>query len=176
MAKPAFKFEIHGLKETMAAFEQLPTLSMKKRIVANALKKSALPIQEAAQANLDTFGVNFSVVGAKLKKSIKISSGLKRSQRGRVDRSRVTEYVGSSHPLAHLFEFGTAERYTKSGAYRGYIPPMPFLRQAWDSKKKIALDRIGEEMWRALEKAAKLLNKKAQRGTLTSKQRAGLMK
>ena len=174
MAKPAFKFEIHGLKETMAAFEQLPTLSMKKRIVANALKKSALPIQEAAQANLDTFGVNFSVVGAKLKKSIKISSGLKRSQRGRVDRSRVTEYVGSSHPLAHLFEFGTAERYTKSGAYRGYIPPNPFMRQAWDSKKNISLSLLREELWKALEKAAKMLAKKAAKGTLTAGQKRSL--
>ena len=88
----------------------------------------------------------------------------------------MTVYVGSSHPLSHLFEFGTTERYTKSGAYRGYIPPNPFMRQAWDSKKKIALSRLKEELWRALEKAAKLLNKKAQRGTLTSKQRAGLMK
>jgi len=31
-------------------------------------------------------------------------------------------------------------------------------------------------MWKAILKSAKLLNKKAQRGTLTSKQRAGLMK
>ena len=83
-------------------------------------------------------------------------------------------YVGSSHPLSHLFEFGTAERYTKSGAYRGYIPPMPFMRQAWDSKKKIALDRIGEELWKALEKAAKLLSKKAAKGTLTAGQKRGL--
>ena len=107
---------------------------------------------------------------------MKVSTSLKKSQRGKQDRSRVTVYVGSSHPLSHLFEFGTAERYTKSGAYRGYIPPNPFMRQAWDSKKNISLSRLKEELWRALEKAAKLLAKKAVKGTLTAKQRIGLMK
>jgi very-short-patch-repair endonuclease len=77
---------------------------------------------------------------------------------------------------SHLFEFGTAERYKKSGAYTGYIPPMPFMREAWDSKKKVSLDILKEELWKALEKAAKLLAKKAARGTLTKKQIAGLSK
>jgi len=156
----------------MAALEQLPTLSMKKTVVRNALKKASLPIKEAAQANAQSLPMR----AAKLADSIKIGTSVKKSQRGRVDRSRVTVYVGSSHPLAHLFEFGTAERFTKTGAYRGYIPPMPFMRTAFDSQKKVSLGLLKEELWRALEKAAKLLNKKAKRGTLTSKQRAGLMK
>ena len=172
MAKPAFKFELHGLKELMDAMEQLPTMSMKKGVVRNALKKAALPVKEAAQANAQSLPMR----AAKLAESIKIGTSVKKSQRGRVDRSRVTVYVGSSHPLAHLFEFGTAERFTKTGAARGYIPPMPFLRQAWDSNKKIALDRIGEELWKALEKSAKLLSKKAAKGTLTAGQKRGLMK
>ena len=172
MAQPAFKFELVGLKELMDAMEQLPTMSMKKGVVRNALKKAALPVKEAAKANAQSLPFdNKAIVD-----SIKVGTSLKKSQRGRQDRSRVTVYVGSSHPLAHLFEFGTAERFTKTGAARGYIPPMPFLRQAWDPNKKIALDRIGEEMWKAIEKSAKLLAKKAAKGTLTKGQRAGLMK
>ncbi len=170
MAQPAFKFKIHGLKETMAALEQLPTVSMKKTVVRNALKKAALPIKEAAQANAQTLPMR----AERLAESIKVGTSLKKSQRGRVDRSRVTVYVGSSHPFSHLFEFGTAERFTKSGAYRGFIPPMPFMRQAWDSNKKVALNRLREELWKALEKAAKMLAKKAQKGTLTAGQRRGL--
>jgi len=170
MAQPAFKFEIVGLKECMDALSELPTMSMKKGVVRNALKKAALPVKEAAKANAQSLPMR----AAKLAESIKVGTSVKKSQRGRVDRSRVTVYVGSSHPLAHLFEFGTAERFTKSGAARGYIPPMPFLRQAWDSNKKIALSRLKEELWRALEKSAKLLNKKAQRGTLTAGQKRGL--
>ena len=172
MATPAFKFELVGLKELMDAMEQLPTMSMKKGVVRNALKKAALPVKEAAKANAQSLPFdNKAIVD-----SIKVGTSLKKSQRGRQDRSRVTVYVGSSHPLSHLFEFGTAERFTKTGAARGHISPHPFLRTAWDANKKIALGRIGEEMWKAILKSAKLLNKKAQRGTLTSKQRAGLMK
>ena len=172
MAQPAFKFELVGLKELMDAMEQLPTMSMKKGVVRNALKKAALPVKEAAKANAQSLPFdNKAIVD-----SIKVGTSLKKSQRGRQDRSRVTVYVGSSHPLSHLFEFGTAERFTKTGAARGHISPHPFLRTAWDANKKIALGRIGEEMWKAILKSAKLLNKKAQRGTLTSKQRAGLMK
>ena len=172
MAQPAFKFEIVGLKECMDALSELPTMSMKKGVVRNALKKASLPIKEAAKANAQSLPFdNKAIVD-----SIKVGTSLKKSQRGRQDRSRVTVYVGSSHPLAHLFEFGTAERFTKSGAARGHISPHPFMRTAWDANKKIALGRIGEEMWKAIEKSARLLAKKAAKGTLTKGQRAGLMK
>jgi HK97 gp10 family phage protein len=172
MAQPVFKFELHGLKEIMEAMDQLPTLSMKKTTVRNALKKAAVPIKDKAQTNAQ--GLPFD--SKSIAQSIKIGTTLKRSQRGRQDRSRVTAYVGSSHPLAHLFEFGTAERYTKKGAYRGYIPPMPFLREAWDSQKRVSLELLKDELWKALQKSARLLARKAERGTLTAKQRAGLMK
>ena len=172
MAKPAFKFELHGMKELMDALSELPTMSMKKGVVRNALKKAALPVKEAAKANAQSLPFdNKAIVD-----SIKVGTSLKKSQRGRQDRSRVTVYVGSSHPLSHLFEFGTAERFTKTGAARGHISPHPFMRTAWDANKKIALGRIGEEMWKALEKSAKLLSKKAAKGTLTAGQKRGLMK
>jgi len=172
MAKPAFKFELHGMKELMDAMDELPTMSMKKGVVRNALKKAALPIKEAAKANAQSLPFdNKAIVD-----SIKVGTSLKKSQRGRQDRSRVTVYVGSSHPLSPLFEWGTSERFTKTGAARGHISPHPFMRTAWDANKKIALERIGEEMWKAILKSAKLLSKKAQRGTLTAGQKRGLMK
>ena len=172
MAKPAFKFELHGMKELMDAMEQLPTMSMKRGVVRSALKKAALPVKEAAKANAQSLPFdNKAIVD-----SIKVGTSLKKSQRGRQDRSRVTVYVGSSHPLSPLFEWGTSERFTKSGAARGHISPHPFMRTAWDANKKIALGRIGEEMWKAIEKSAKLLAKKAAKGTLTKGQRAGLRK
>ena len=173
MPQPAFKFEIHGLKETMDALDQLPTLSMKRGVVRNALKKAAIPIKDRAKENAQ--GIKIDNPGV-IAESIKVGTSLKKSQRGRAERDRVTVYVGSNSNLAHLFEFGTAERYKKSGAYTGYIPPMPFMREAWDSQKKVSLDILKEELWKALEKAAKLLAKKAAKGTLTAKQRAGLMK
>jgi len=172
MANKAFNFELHGMKELMDAMEQLPTMSMKKTVVRNALKKAALPIKEAAKANAQSLPFDSKSIA----ESIKIGTSVKKSQRGRQDRSRVTVYCGSSHPLSHLFEFGTAERFTKTGAARGHISPHPFLRTAWDANKKIALGRIGEEMWKAILKSARLLAKKSAKGTLTAGQKRGLMK
>jgi len=51
MANKAFNFELHGMKELMDALSELPTMSMKKGVVRNALKKAALPVKEAAKAN-----------------------------------------------------------------------------------------------------------------------------
>ena len=172
MAQPAFKYELHGLKELMKAMEQLPTVAMKKTVVRNALKKASLPVKVAAKANAAALPIK----SGEIAESIKIGTSVKKSQRGRADRTRVTTYVGSSHNLAHLFEFGTAARYNKKGAYRGYITPMPFLRQAWDANKKVSLRLLREELWKALQKSARMLAKKSMKGTLTTKQRAGLLR
>ena len=173
MSNKAFTFKITGLQECMNALEQLPTVSMKRGVVRNALKKAAIPIKDRAKENAQ--GIKIENPGV-IAESVKIGTSLKKSQRGRTERDRVTVYVGSSHPLAHIFEWGTTERKKESGAKTGYIPPMPFMREAWDSKKKVSLDILKEELWKALEKAAKLLYKKALKGTLTKGQQAGLLK
>ena len=102
MAKPAFKFELHGMKELMDALSELPTMSMKKGVVRSALKKAALPVKEAAKANAQSLPFDSKSIA----ESIKIGTSVKKSQRGRQDRSRVTVYVGSSHPLC-IFGSGT---------------------------------------------------------------------
>ena len=170
MAQPSFKFELHGVKETMAALEQLPTLSMKKTVVRNALKKAAIPIRDAAKIKAGSIKYDAD----NIVKSIHVDTKLTRKQRR--DRSRVTVYVGPSHPLAHLFEFGTAQRFTKTGARRGYITATPFLRQAWDEKKMVALETLKKELWEQIKKAARRLAKRAEKGKLTKTQIAGLSK
>jgi HK97 gp10 family phage protein len=171
MAQPAFKFELHGVKETMAALEQLPTLSMKKTVVRNALKKAAIPIRDAAKIKAGSIKYDAD----NIVKSIHVDTKLTRKQRR--DRSRVTVYVGPSHPLAHLFEFGTGRRFTKKkNAYRGYITATPFLRQAWDEKKMVALDVLKKELWEQIKKSARRLAKRAEAGKLTKTQIAGLSK
>ena len=170
MPQPAFTFKIHGLKETMDALEQLPTVSMRKGVVRKALEKASIPIRDAAITNAQ--GLPFD--SEEIAKSIRVGT-LKKSQQHKHPRTVVARYVGASHPLAHLFEFGTARRFTKKkGAYRGIIPAMPFLRQAWDSQKMAALGLLKDEIWKELAKAAKRLAKRAERGTLTAKQKAGL--
>lgn len=173
----SFKFELVGLKELMDAFDQLPTMSMKKGVVKKALKKSSEGIETAAK-NMAPWAEKPKryAYSKHLKDTIKTSTQLKKSQRGFIDRSRVTVYVGSTAPHAHLIEWGTTERFNKKGAYRGFVPARPFMRIAWDMNKKRALNILGEELWKAIQKSARLLAKKAAKGTLTKQQRAGLLK
>lgn len=180
MAKASFKFEIHGLKELMSALEELPTLAMQKNVVRRALEKAAIPVQDTAKLNAHLLPVDSKEIAD----SITIGS-LKKSQRpkGRQDRTTVTRYIGATSSLAHLFEFGTGERFTlgtgkkrklPAGLYRGYIPAMPFLRPAWDANKMVVLDRLKVELWEAIRRSARQLAKKAAKGTLTAKQIEGL--
>jgi hypothetical protein len=79
-----------------------------------------------------------------------------------------------------LFEFGTGERETlglktmPAGLKRGYIPAMPFLRPAWDANKVVVLERLKVELWAAIQRSARQLARKAERGTLTARQIEGL--
>jgi len=177
-----FSFQLTGLKELMDALEQLPTIAMKKGVIRNALKEAAKPIEEAAKSSVP-------VVTGNLRDSIGISTSLKPSQRkGRFDRSSVTVYIGSSAPHAHLVEFGTVERVldeprivtikgrTVKITTTGFMPPNPFLRNAWDANKEKALKLLGQALWRQIAKSARRLAKKAARGTLTRRQIEGLNK
>jgi len=182
MAKGAFTFELKGMKELMNALDQLPTVSMQKGAIRNALKDAGSPVVSDAKTNVP-------VDSGHLRDSIKVSQSLKKSQRkGRYDRSSVTVYVGSSSPLAHLIEFGTTQRVLREPrivtiggrtvriTHTGQLSPRPFLRQAWDSNKEAVLKRLGDAIWQQIAKAARRLAKKAERGTLTKKQIAGLNK
>jgi len=179
MARQAFKFELTGMKELMNALEQLPTVAMQKGAIRNALKDAGQPVADDAKANFP----------GHLRDSIKVSTSLKKSQRPRrQDRTRVTAYVGSSSPLAHLIEFGTTQRIleeprivtiggrTVQITHTGQVSPRPFLRQAWDAKKNEVLKRLGDALWRQIAKSARRLAKKAARGTLTKRQIEGLNK
>lgn len=176
-----YSFELHGVKELLAMFDQLPTVSMQKTVVRNALTKSCAPIVEAARASVP-------VVTGNLRDSIHVSRSLKPSQRstGYYDRSTVTVYVGSDAPHAHLVEFGTVKRVlekprivtingrTVTITQTGMVSPQPFLRTAWDATKRQALGMFADQMRDQIYKAARRLAKRAEKGTLTKKQIAGL--
>jgi len=182
MATGAFSFQLSGVKELTKLLDQLPTVAMRKTVIRNALKKAGQPIAESAKANVP-------VKSGRLRDTIKVSTSLKASQRGgKFDRSRVTVYIGSSSPLAHLVEFGTVERILKeprnillNGRWvtirsTGFVSPNPFLRNAWDAMKHKALKTFAGEMEQQIYKAARRLRKRAEKGTLTKRQIEGLMR
>ena len=172
MATKGFQFELTGVKEMVQLMEQLPTISMQKGVLRKALKKAGQPIKDEAIAKLGAQNLK----GDKLGSTITVSTSLKRSQKtaANSDRTRVFMYVGSWAPHAHLVEFGTTDRHKKSGASTGFTSPKPFMRPAWDANKLKALDIYKKELWESILKSAKLLAKKAVKGTLTKGQIAGL--
>lgn len=60
--------------------------------------------------------------------------------------SRVFLTIGSTSPVAHLVEFGTTERFWKSGKSTGAMPMNPFIRPAWDAKADECLVAIRTEL------------------------------
>ena len=73
--------------------------------------------------------------------------------------------IGSTDPKAHLIEFGFIDQ---SGTH---VPGRPFLRPAWEANEKRMLDSIGKEIWAALSRAAKRLEKQARTGKLSKASR-----
>lgn len=178
-----YSFQLHGVKELLAMFDQLPTVAMQKTVLRNALVKAGDPIVEAAKASCPVGPTG------NLRESIHVSRSLKPSQRkGWRDRSVVTVYVGSNAPHAHLVEFGTVDRSLKKPrnvlfngrwvtiTHTGFVSPNPFLRNAWDAMKGEALKIFAKEMEQQIYKAARRLSKRAARGTLTKSQIKGLMR
>ncbi len=177
----AFKFELVGWEQLMKNLEELPTVSMEKTVVRNALKKALVPVLEAAKQNVPRGPTGNLARGLKIGK-------LKTSQRkGKPqDRTTVTVYVGSFMPHAHLVEFGTKERTLKSPSAvpvgggvltvqsTGRMPANPFMRRAWDSSKGLILALFAKEMEVQLGKAAARLAKRGAAGKLSKAQVRGL--
>jgi hypothetical protein len=106
-----------------------------------ALKSVTVP--EAAKAVLMSSAM---AMGAEMSRTAP-SSRVAGSVTVRDDRKRGVQ-VGPTHPLGHLFEFGTGPRYRNSGGYTGIMGPRPFV---WP-----AVDRLLPDMWRNLERLAGL--------------------
>ena len=55
-------------------------------------------------------------------------------------------------PHVHFIEYGTKERSTKTGAYRGYSPARPFIMPLADKELPGMLKRIIERIWDLIER------------------------
>ncbi len=89
--------------------------------------------------------------------SIREARGAMRGARsgGESAGTRVLVKVAVTSPHAHLVEFGTVERFHKSGKSVGRMPANPFIRPAWDSSGEAALTTIKTTLAREVAKAAK---------------------
>lgn len=137
-----------------AALRELPDATA-KNVMRRVLLKAGQPIAETAQSLVP-------VAEGDLRKSIAVSTRLSKTQRKKhrkADRDDVEVFVGAGpHPQAHLQEFGTANH-----------PAQPFLRPAWDQKRRSVLDGIKTAMWTEIRKAAERLAKKTAKAAAKGK-------
>jgi len=141
-----FTVKVEGLRELDVALSQF-TDAKRRAIGRVALDNGGEIVAKAARALAprDTGG---------LAESIDVSGTLSRSQKSEHTKAAEQErFVGpDSRPQAHLREFGGDGN-----------APAPFMRPAWDATKGQVLDRVGDELWVGIEKAAKAAAKKALR-------------
>lgn len=159
-SRRSFRMQLHGAKELEAALRQLPK-RIGKGAIRRALKKAAQPIADDAKSRVPV-GRNRES-GEHLQENIAVSTKLSKRQRRRSrarghDPNRVDVYIGAEPSRhAHLVEFGTGPRRTKSGKSTGVMPAQPFMRPAWDAGKHRALRQFERDLWKEIEKSARNL-------------------
>ena len=168
-------FRIEGLEELQ---KNLDTLSKaaSKAVLRNAVKAALKPMRDAAKANAPQGSTG------NLAKGIVITTSLRKSQRrGFRDRSAVEAFVGPNpkvSPHAHLVEWGTGPRTLKKPrmttlggrpvfiTHTGQMPANPYMRRAYDSTKKKAVEIFAVEVWNQLVKVGQRWAKQASAGKL----------
>lgn len=138
--------KVEGLRELDAALGQF-TPAKRRTIGRVALDNAGEITAKAARAlaPVDTGG---------LRESIEVSGTLSRAQKSEHTKAAEQErFIGpDNRPQGHLREFGGDGN-----------APEPFMRPAWDQTKTQVLDRIGDELWVGIEKAAMAAARKAAR-------------
>lgn len=173
-------FRLEGFKELDAALAELPASLARgasKRAVGKAARIMADAQQALANPGLkDTIVVStkarnltglaeFGAVlgsGGSAREAKQALRGARRTRGS--EGTRITARVGSTSPLAHLFEFGTAPRTQKTtGRYTGVMPAEPFVRPAFDSKVGLVTSAIKAELAADIAKTRARYDKKLAR-------------
>jgi len=124
------RFNFKGLDEGLKRLER----SVRAEVIERVSVKAAEPMARDAKA------------GAHPGK-IKRGTGQRIADKGPLS---VTTAVGSRHPLAQIFEFGTRRRKLKSGADRGRIQKIGNVRRAFDKNVGRWFSDIGRRLWREI--------------------------
>lgn len=173
--------KLEGFKELDVALAQIEKKATQKAVMRRALRNAALPV--AAKANSmaptgPTGRLSGSViVGTKISGEVGKVAYAKSMKATRGDKSASVKAMRDarraakgSAPVVEMFigpvvqafyarfvEFGTAPR-INGGRFAGTqhpgTAPQPFMRPAWDSEQQATLNRIGDEMWSEIRKAA----------------------
>ena len=123
-----------GGRNIERVLEAIPRRYQRKALV-HAFRSGAKIVQKESQ-RLATQKIDITFA-----KSITVSRPSGRNRPSKNTIVTITLKKPSSR-LAHLFEFGTAQRFQKSGRFTGRITARPFLRPALDAKGDEAIREI----------------------------------
>ena len=145
--------------------------STARTVLRGALRKAARPIAKEAALLAPRSGDG---EGKPLADSMVIRTRLTKWQRY-VARQRgdpehfAVVYVGPAVPHAHLVEFGHVLVKGRGENRRviGFVGPTPYLRPAFESRKKEALEILRKAIWANIERTAKRWAKQAEKGKLS---------
>ena len=164
------EFKTDGFKELEEQLDRL-SKSAGKGVLRRALREASQPMVEIAKSRVPKDK-------GSLRDSITVSVKLAKRQAGihrkmfRNDKASVEMFLGPSYDLGaggrhgHLVEFGTAPHINKGqfpGTQHPGTAPQPFMRAAWDEDQVKLLDRIGQNMWKELQKSIARAERKAAR-------------
>lgn len=160
------QFRITGGKEIQRVLEEMPRQLQRKALV-HAFTEGAKLVRDGAKAQAVSLPPGFA-------KALTVQRPNARYRRRRAGGRETVVVValkrGKYSRLAHLFEFGTAERHQKSGRYTGRITAQPFLRPALDSQGAAAIARIARVLAENIEIIARQL-RSGQKISLAKKNR-----
>lgn len=158
---PRVRMQVTGLREMQRVLQTLPDeLQVDK--VTEALMYAGEPMRDEAKA----LAPDAEPVGQGLPDNIIVSDKLTDSQQvteGARKQDQARAYVGVDGakpgiaPHGILQEFGTGPRYHESGKFVGATPAHPFMRPAFDSKAREAIQRFALKLKAIIEPAARRL-------------------
>lgn len=127
---------IQGFKEIRAVLDGLPK-ELNHKLLQSVHAEAAIPLVNKAHllAPVDE-GILADSIGVdkpNIKKVNEIGLIMVGPRRGKFKAYH-----------AHLVEYGTVERYNKSGASRGVMPKKPFMEPAYESEKGTLFNRIDQ--------------------------------
>jgi HK97 gp10 family phage protein len=126
---------IEGLDKVLRALEEVGK-SITDQDVKKIVRDEAMPMINTAQANAPS-------------QDIKNSIGFIEKNENKFTKTVLIGpryYGGFRGQLAHTFEYGTTERFTKDGKARGFIIAQPFMRPALDQHKNNIVTNIPERI------------------------------
>lgn len=134
----AVDVKIHGAREIERELKQLGNPRVSGNVLARSLHREAARIRDAARQLAPV-------------KTGALRKGIRASRRVQRRYGQVTATVKTHAPHSHLVEYGTAPRYQEDGRYTGHINARPFMRPAWESTRRGAVERIMAELRRQIE-------------------------